>query len=81
MWDHLPLGELHQTTNYGCAGGVCEGRYHNIFHAQAKARIVQIEGLLVKARLDDPSGYYDGDINELLEAHRVLSERLKGPFA
>jgi len=81
MWDHLPVGQLHQTPNYGCAGGVCEGRYHNIYHAQAKARLKQIEAKLNQMRQDDPGMYYVGDYDELLDAYRALTQRLDQPFA
>jgi hypothetical protein len=81
MWDNLPLGELHRTANYGCAGGVCEGRYQNILHVQARRRIEQIEQEIRALRERDPSGYYAGDVDELLDAHRALTERLQGPFA
>jgi hypothetical protein len=81
MWNHLPLGELHRTPNFGCAGGVCEGRYANVFHLQAQRRIEQIEGEIAKLREDDPTGYYQGDVDELLEAHRQLTLRLKGAFS
>jgi hypothetical protein len=81
MWTHLPLGELHRTTNYGCAGGVCEGRYANIHHAQLRRALEQIERDIVELKKDDPTMYYDGDFAELLDTRRRLTERLKGPIA
>jgi len=81
MWDQIPVGELHRTTNYGCAGGVCEGRYHNIVHGQVKAKLRQIEAKLVELTQDDPGMYYEGDFDDLLECYLVLTERLRQPFA
>lgn len=81
MWNYLPLGKLHATTNYGCAGGVCEGRYANIHHAQLRASLKKVELALVALQKDDPGMYYTGDFDTLLDAHKLLTERLKGLIA
>lgn len=85
MWDFLPISELqpgaHQTRNYGCAGGVCEGRYANIYHLQAKRELENIEKQLASLRETDPHMYYQGDYDALLERHKAMTERLNAPFA
>jgi hypothetical protein len=81
MSDSLPIKALHQTPNYGCAGGVCEGRYANIHHAQARRALEQCEQQLMDLRETDPTMYYQADYDVLLERHKVMTERLKAPFA
>lgn len=81
MWDFLPVEALHQAANFGCAGGVCEGRYQNIYHAQARRALEEIEQQLIKLRETDPTMYYQADYDALLERHKVMTERLNAPFS
>jgi hypothetical protein len=67
------------TPNYGLAGGVCSTR--NIHSAQLRREIEQIERDLIELKKADPAMYHMGDFDELLDAHKVLTDRLKGSTA
>ena len=76
MWDHLPVAELHPPATPP------ERAVHiNAFHLQCVAGIGYIDRKLKTLRESDPTHYYIGDYDELLDRRAALIERYKGLIA
>jgi hypothetical protein len=76
MWDHLPVGELRPRA-------MTPGRtvHVNVLHLQCAAAIGHIDGRLKALRETDPTQYYIGDYDDLLDRRAALVARYKGLLA
>jgi hypothetical protein len=64
-----------RTTNYGLAGGTCDASVH------VRQHLEQIERELAELLERDPTMYFMGDFDALLDRHHALTESLKGPIS
>jgi hypothetical protein len=72
MWDHLPVAELHLHVPQP------QRTVHtNVFHLQCAAAIGQIDRKLKALRETDPTHYYIGDYDDLLDRRAALVDRSK----
>jgi hypothetical protein len=71
MWDHLPVAELHLSEPPPPERTV----HINVLHLQCAAAIGQIDRKLKKLHETDPTHYYIGDYDELLDRRAALVER------
>jgi hypothetical protein len=73
MWDYLPIAELHPPAT------TPQRTVHiNVLHLQCAAALSQIDRRLKTLRETDPTHYYIGDYDDLLDRRAALVERSKG---
>jgi len=74
MWDHLPVAQLYPPAP-------TQTVHTNVLHLQCVAAIGQIDRKLKTLRDTDPTQYYIGDYDDLLDRRAALVERYKGLLA